>query len=395
MLQLSPEDTVLLCCARKGMDKAITQKVKEVLNSGLDWTYIIETAQQHGIAPLLYYNLSEIADKRVPEKVVGYLRKLYNGNVARNILVYDALSKVLNAFEHDGIDVIVLKGAALAETIYRDIGLRPFSDVDILVRESDLQSAKKQLPELGYRLDEEVSPEKYNEEFGCDLYYIGKVNILEIHWDILRKTKSDRYTRVEIEKIWERAVPAKIAGVDTFMMSPEDMLLHFCVHLPKHRYNRLIWLCDVLELIEQTDIDWEYVVETAEKYRTKAYMYYGLHFTDVLLGCEIPEEVLNELKPPWLERVVLNTVLKDVLSTDRKIMPIFNLMKILLIDRKRDRIRYLVAYLFPPVESLAQMYSVSGNKVYLYYIVHPVYVLFKTVKRLAAIVGSRVKKIYR
>ena len=386
---------MLLCCARKGMDKAITQKVKEVLNSGLDWTYIIETAQQHGIAPLLYYNLSEIADKRVPGKVVEYLRKLYNGNVARNILVYDALSKVLKAFEHAGIDVIVLKGAALAETIYRDIGLRPFSDVDILVRESDLQSAKKQLSELGYRLDEEVSPEKYNEEFGCDLYYTGKVNILEIHWDILRKTKSDRYTRVEIEKIWERAVPAKIAGVDTLMMSPEDMLLHFCVHLPKHRYNRLIWLCDVLEIIEQTDIDWDYVIEIAEKYRIKAYMYYGLHFTDVLLGCDIPEEVLNELKPPWLERVVLNTVLKDVLSTDRKIMPIFNLMKILLIDRKRDRIMYLGAYLFPPVESLAHMYSVSGKKVYLYYIVHPVYVLFKTVKRLAAIGGSRVKKLYR
>jgi len=237
--------------------------------------------------------------------------------------------------------------------------------------------------------------DRYNEEFGCDLYYTGKVNILEIHWDILRKTKSDRYTRVEIEKIWDRAVPAKIAGVDTLMMSPEDMLLHFCVHLPKHRYNRLIWLCDVLEIIEQTDIDWEYVIEIAEKYRTKAYMYYGLHFTDVLLGCDIPEEVLNELKPPWLEREVLNTVLKDVLSTDRKIMPIFNLMKILLIDRKRDRIMYLGAYLFPPVESLARMYSVSGNTVYLYYIVHPIYVLFKTVKRLAAIVGSSARKLYR
>ena len=392
---MSPEDTVLLSCARKGMDKATSQKVKAVLNSGLDWTYIIETALQHGIAPLLYYNLSELADERVPEKVVEYLRKLYNGNVARNILVYDALSKVLKAFKDAGIEVIVLKGAALAETIYHDIGLRPFSDVDILVRERDLQSAKKQLPGLGYRLDEAVSPEKYNEEFGCDLYYTGKVNILEIHWDILRKIKSDRYTRVKIEKIWDRAVPAKIAGVDALVMSPEDMLLHFCVHLPKHRYNRLIWLCDVFEIIAHTDIDWEYVIESAENYRTKAYMYYGLHFTGVLLGGDIPERVLKALKPPLVERMVLNTVLNDVLSSERRIMPVFNLMKILLIDRKRDRFKYLGAYIAPPAESLARMYSVSGKKVYVYYIVHPVYVLFKTVKRLAAIVGSRVKKRYR
>ena len=76
-------------------------------------------------------------------------------------------------------------------------------------------------------------------------------------------------------------------------------------------------------------------------------------------------------------------------------MPIFNLMKILLIDRKRDRLRYLWAYIFPPVELLARMYSVSGKRVYLYYIVHPVHVWFKTVRRLAAIVGPSSKKHYR
>jgi len=397
ILNLSPEDTVLLCCARTSIDKATIIKVKEALNCRLNWNYIIETALQHGIAPLLYHNLSEMADdgNGIPEKVVGYLRKLYNGNVARNILLYNDLSKVLKAFKHAGIDVIVLKGAALAETVYHDIGLRPLSDIDLLVRKKDLGIAKKTLSELGYMLDEEVSPEKYNEEFGCDLYYTGKVNILEIHWDIVRKTKSDRYTRIEIGRIWERAMPAKIAGVDTLVMSPEDMLLHSCVHLPKHRYNRLIWLSDIVEIIEHNDIDWGYVIESAEEYRTKAYIYYGLHFTDVLLGCDIPEKVLNELKPPLVERMVLSTVLKDVLSRERKIMPVFNLMKLLLIDRKRDRLRYFGTYLFPPVESLARMYSVSGKRVYFYYIVHPVHVWFKTVRRLAAIVGSRTKKLYR
>jgi hypothetical protein len=394
MLNLSPEDTVLLCCARTSMDKAVINNVKAVLNSGLDWNYIIENALQHGIAPLLYHNLSGLADERVPEKVVEYLRKLYNGNVARNMLLYDELSKVLKTFKHAGIEVIVLKGAALAETSYRDIGLRPFSDVDILVREEDLQRAKKNLSELGYILDEDVSPERYNEEFGCDLYYAGKVNILEIHWDIVRKTWSDRYTRIEIERIWERAVPAKIVGVDTLVLSPEDTLLHFCVHLPRHRYNRLIWLCDILEVIEHSDIDWDYVIKSAEKYRTKAYMYYGLHFTDELLGCDIPEKVLKELKPSRFETTVYSSALKDVLSRGRKIISAF-MMNILLIDRFQDRLRFLWEYVFPAVESLARMYSVSGKKVYLYYIVHPAHVWFETGKRIAAIVGSSAKKLYR
>lgn len=393
MLNLSPEDTVLLCCTRTSMAKVTICELKEALSSQLDWNYILENALQHGITPLLYHNLSEMVD--VPEKVMEHLRMRYNANLARNMLVYNELSKVLNAFEHAEIDVIVLKGAALAETVYQDIGLRPFSDVDLLVRERDLQRAKKKLAELGYILDEDVSPERYNEEFGCDLYYTGKVNVLEVHWDIMRKTKSDRYAKVEIEEIWERAVPAKIAGADTRVMSPENMLLHFCVHLPKHRYNRLIWLCDVLEVIEHTDIDWEYVIASAKKYRTRAYMYYGLHFTDVLLGCEIPEEVANVLKPPRIEIMVLSTVLKDVLSSERKIMPVLNLMKLLLIDRVQDRVRYLCAYVFPPVDSLARMYSVSGKRVYFCYLMYPVYVWLETCKRLVAIVGSSAKKRYR
>ncbi|RCV62717.1 putative nucleotidyltransferase [Methanophagales archaeon] len=375
------------------MNKTTIYKLKEALSRRLNWNHILENALQHGIAPLLYHNLSEMAD--VPEEVMEHLRMQYNANLARNMLVYNELSNVLNAFEHAGIEVVVLKGAALAETVYQDIGLRPFSDVDLLVRKKDLQRAKKKLVELGYILDEDVSPERYNEDFGCDLYYAGKVNVLEIHWDIMRKTKSDRYARIKIEHIWERAVPAKIAGADTRMMSPEDMLLHFCVHLPKHRYNRLIWLCDVLEVIEHTDIDWGYVLESAKKYRTMAYMYYGLHFTDVLLGCDIPEKVLNALKPHRPEIMVLSTVLKDVLSRERKIMPILNLMKLLLIDRFQDRVRYLCEYVFPPVDSLARMYSVSGKKVYLYYFVHPVYVWLETGKRLMAIVSSRAKKRYR
>ena len=227
-MNLSAEDTFLLGCERTSMDKAGITKVKEVLNGGLDWNYILETARQHGIAPLLYHHIKETADENVPEHVVEYLRTLYNGNVARNMLLYDALGTVLKAFKHAGIDVIVLKGAALAETVYRDIGLRPFRDVDILVQESDLQSARKKLSELDYILDEAVSPEWYNEEFGCDLDYTGKVNILEIHWDIVRKTGGDRYMEIEIERLWERAVPAKIAGVDTFVLSPEDTLLHLC-----------------------------------------------------------------------------------------------------------------------------------------------------------------------
>lgn len=382
----------MLSCARKSMDEFTLKKVKESLKSELDWEYIIKNAGEHGLLPLLHHNLSKLDEGDVPENVLDYLRKQYNVNVAKNLLYYEELGTVLRVFKEEVIEVIVLKGAALAEIVYKDIGLRPFSDVDLLIQKRNLPGAKKILSELGYILDEEVSPEKYNEEFGCDLYFAGEKNIIEIHWDIVRKLGSDRFMRIDIEKIWDRALPTLISGVDTYVMSAEDQLLHLCIHLPKHRYNRLIWLCDILEVVRHNEIDWELMMSFSEEYRTKAHMYYGLKFSDELLGPEIPPEVLEKLKPNLLERMVVRPVLKDILSNDRNIMPIFNLMKILLIDRYPDRLRYLWIYIFPPVESLKRKYSVSGSKVYLYYIIHPLYVLFETARRLLAIVGFRTKK---
>ena len=389
---MSPKDAVLLYCARTNMDEKVVCKVKEALSSRLDWDYIILNALQHGILPLLYHNLSKIDDPNlVPERIMKLLRGQYYATLTRNMLYYNELSKILQSFMDAGIEAIILKGAALAETVYKDIGLRRFGDIDFLVHESDLQKAKQKLSEQGYILDEHVSPIEYNEKFGCDLNYAKNSYVFEIHWHIARKTGSDRFVKIEIDRMWENAQPARIAGVDTFVLSPEDLLFHLCVHLPKHCYSRLIWFCDISEVVKR-GISWKYVVENAKKYRAKAYMYYGLHFADELLGCDIPSNVLSELKPSHFETLLFNSILDDILSNKRNVMPIFDLMRPLLIDRTQDRFKYLLEYVFPPVELLAQRYSVpESKKIYFYYLINPIYLWFESIKRFMSFILSQYK----
>jgi hypothetical protein len=133
------------------MDEAITHKVKGILNDCLDWDDIVEGSMRHGILPLLYWNLKRIDDgKDVPAEVMTNLRIVYYKNAVLNTLRYDELSKILIAFNDAGIDVIVLKGAFLAETVYKNIGLRPMSDLDLLIKKGDLQKAEKELVQLRY-----------------------------------------------------------------------------------------------------------------------------------------------------------------------------------------------------------------------------------------------------
>lgn len=379
---LSNEDMVLLHCART--DDADLHDIKDVLDGGLDWNYLTSNALYHGVAPLLHRSLSRIDDVSiVPERVTAVLRERYYITLARNMIHYDELGMALRMFADAGIDVIILKGGALAEIVYHDIGLRPFSDVDILIREDDLKRAKEVMIKIGYVLDERISPEAHNEEFGCDLHYvINEGHVLEIHWHIARKTGNDRYTRILIDELWERALPARIADVDTLALSPEDLLLHLCIHLPRHRYNRLIWFCDIAEVVRQGDVDWGRLVETARRYRTMAYMYYGLHFTDDLLGCDVPTSILDELKPSCFERRVFESIPRDLLPDKKNVLQVGPMLKVFLIDRTLDRFRYLYEYFFPPVGVLARSYSVSGARVYFYYIVHPLHLGVKGVRRL-------------
>lgn len=343
MYSQSKEDLLLLSCARTDANMS---RIKEILSSPLNWDYIIVNAQRHGISPLLYYNLSSVEnDTLVPDKAMKTLRGRYYATLARNMRLYDELHKVLESYRDAGINVIVLKGAALAENVYQDIGLRSFEDIDILVREDDLQKAKKVILAEGYTLNESISPEAFSEKYGCDLHYVKDI-IIEIHWDIVRRKIYNLYTEIKIDELWGNAQPAKIANTDALVLAPEDMLLHLCVHLSKHGYNRLIWLCDLSGVIGHYDINWEHVLKNASNYKVKAYMYYGLQFASRLLGADVPGHILQELKPNNLQTKLFYSIHKNVLFPNKRNILYKPLLKLLLIDRTRDQLRFLGEYVF-------------------------------------------------
>ncbi|OAD21586.1 hypothetical protein THIOM_002641, partial [Candidatus Thiomargarita nelsonii] len=117
--------------------------------SNADWKALLRLSTHHGVAPLLYHRLSN-AGVKVPDEVFEALYKAYHSNVFRNIQYYHSLSEVLKRLQRGGIDVIVLKGAYLAKTVYQSQALRVIGDIDLLVKKADLGQAEKILLEMGY-----------------------------------------------------------------------------------------------------------------------------------------------------------------------------------------------------------------------------------------------------
>ena len=305
-LCFSPEGILLLTCAAT---EVAPEKVENALKSELDWEYIVGSAIHHRVAPLLYHNLQKASDGLAPRRAMEALRETYTESLANNIVASRELRGILEAFSHSQIRVIVLKGAALAETIYSDIGLRPYSDIDLLVHKEDQPRATAKLSQLGYDLlfDYRLG---FSQQFGHQLSYVKGDVAIDLHWHIAGLPYS-RY--ISVNRLWKRAIPVSINGIDALALSPEQLLIHLCLHAARHDYCWLFLLADISESIRHYSdvLDWELLLEEGEQYRVCFSVRSVLLLVKRLFDPPIPAfvlEYLDSYKPSSFKTKILDVL---------------------------------------------------------------------------------------
>ena len=101
------------------------------------------------MTPLVYQTLSE-RPGLAPAAVFEQLRTRYQLNARKNLKFTAELFRILDCLEANSIPAIPLKGPVLAETVFGDLALRDFSDLDVLVHAHDVLRAKGALQSLDY-----------------------------------------------------------------------------------------------------------------------------------------------------------------------------------------------------------------------------------------------------
>src|SRR5438445_136412 len=93
-------------------------------------------AGSYRLLPQLYQNLHRHG---VDEPVLALFRGVYLRTWYENQLRLHQIAGLLRSFRDARIDTIVLKGAALTVLYYKDNGLRPMHDIDLLVHEGAVE----------------------------------------------------------------------------------------------------------------------------------------------------------------------------------------------------------------------------------------------------------------
>lgn len=315
----------------------------------MDWEEILRLADRHGTTSLLYQNLTPL--NIAPPSVSTSLRQSYERNIHKALFLTRELIRVLDCLNTRGIEAIPYKGAVLSETYYGDMALRQSGDMDLFVRKQDVPRAKKLVGDLGYmpRVPIPAAAEDDYIATGCEYTFdsaVGK-NLLELQWAL-----QPRFCAVDFDMdgLFERAVTVTIAGKNVKTPSPQDLLLVLSLHAAKHVWGRLIWLCDIAQIVKRERLNWEWIQSQARELGIERILHITLLLTNRFLNLEIPAPIESSVLADraalaFSEKIAL-AVAEGVTYAEEQVSYFRLMMR--LRERRTDRLRFLARLTFTP-----------------------------------------------
>lgn len=277
-----------------------------------EWSGLLELAGREGVAAVLFHHLRTYRlTSLCPPEIVAALSWRYHASLRSNLQIIGALREVLTGFRKEGIPCIVLKGMALAERIYPNIALRGMSDVDLLVRKGDLLRADACLVRLGYTSRDSTVARAAGNPPGylASLEYRDDGDAilnLHLHWHPVNTSvpATAFVERIDLERLWEKALPVRIADSEALMLCPEHLIIYLCEHALRvgHGFDRLILVCDLYFAIKvlAERIPWPEVVAESRRWHLDRLVYHALTIVKAHTGLTAMDGSLAELTPAAL-----------------------------------------------------------------------------------------------
>lgn len=341
---------------------------RDVQDPTLFWQAVYQLAQQENLLPLLYGTLRH--RDILPPEVEQAFSAAYYSNACRNSLLLRELTIVLQRFHQQGIPVLVMKGAALAEAVYRDIALRPMSDLDLLIQPSQLAQARYVLADLGYALTGMELHTGYTEEFRSEETWCrgGVVQVaIDLHWGLLNRLYYQQ--RLPSDWLWATAQPIQIEQTPALTFCTNAQILYLSAHLLLHHDAKgWLWFQDIAEIIAlNPDVNWVEIFAQAQAYKLVTPLQRVIAILAHQWNVSIPTAVLGQLarlKPSPEEAQVIRYLETRHLGLSLRLF----LADLLGATDWRHRLRFAWNTLFPTRAYMQQRYKVpKGLPIWLYY----------------------------
>lgn len=248
------------------------------------WAALRWAIQVHGAAPLLHRALAPAA-AALPPGLRAYLAEQHQLSGQRVALLLGELGALLDACRAAEVEVLALKGSLLATGYYAEPGLRPMSDLDLLVRPADEARLLAVLAGLGYQ------PRERHWKHLTLALPAGSGPVVYWHGDHPDNPRSlDLHTRLHerflslaydlTDDAWAGSAPSLLLGRPARVLAPATLLHHLAIHATSDitdRRLRLLHLHDIALVARAlSHADWQALVAGARRRRGERMIYPAL-----------------------------------------------------------------------------------------------------------------------
>lgn len=206
------------------------------------------------------------------------------------------IHRLAKALHRAGTKPILLKGPALAHTVYPHAHWRTSVDIDLLIDDSEWETANEVLLSLGYRSNPSLNWGylSFEKSFIPSESY-PEAPLVELH---LRLNNRPALCVFSYQELLENA--EQIAFLDEKVRIPNKMehFVYLCVHRIGHfpEDRRFAWLMDLYFLSRTfSDQEWEQLVELADVKQVLSILRVCLEDLNHVLKLEIPDTVRRTL----------------------------------------------------------------------------------------------------
>ncbi|NEP19644.1 MAG: nucleotidyltransferase family protein, partial [Leptolyngbya sp. SIO4C1] len=179
------------------------------------------------LMPCLYFALR---DRSIKSPTLPSIKGIYRKYWCKNQLQFRQLRIVQQKFQEAGLPLIVIRGVALALRSYRDSGLRPVEQLDLLIQAEHIEPVQKLLQDQAWK--SVANPYNPNSQY----FVNSQGNIkLELHldaWPLSLDAQAETLKQLHQQNsnLWQAAQSfSQPDGAVFQMLCPADQLLQVLI----------------------------------------------------------------------------------------------------------------------------------------------------------------------
>jgi hypothetical protein len=335
------EEQVLVLCARPVVPRESLARIRELTKAPFDWTRLVGLSEEHGLWPVVYTHVTA-AGAGMPAEAAAHLAQRLVETTAVNLALCGQLTEILATLTRAGIPAVAWKGPVLANA-YGHIGIRPFSDLDVLVPRRRASDAVEALGRDGYRPADQYSVAhgvypSAGREYVLVPDRTDRV-VVEIQVDL---SNWPLPVGLPVDDLIERARVVSIGGRRITALSVEDQVLSLAIHGTCHGWNSLRFISD-LHAAASEPIDWKLVHARGWQARIARMLNVGLVLAHEVLDSRLPPTAIDVATADRAAVRLARQLASRLLSRDPARYPHLGEVSVGLQSRERvaDKMRYL------------------------------------------------------